>query len=109
MAAVVSLSSQIGWSGVEHKQRSASRTVVVLSAKVYCQGKSHVGLIRDMSREGLFVYSDFAPNLGESLRIEIRERNDRDVVSCTGTVVRVESKAAGIAIGIAVRITAYGL
>jgi len=109
MAAGVSLSSQIGWGGWQ-KQRAASRTLVVLSATVHFQGKSHVGLIRDISRDGLFVYSDFLPKVGDIVRVEIKDkRNASDRVLCSGTVVRVESKAVGSAIGIALKITTYGL
>ena len=110
MAASVSLSSQVGWNGGWLKQRAASRTLVVLSATVHFQGKGHVGLIRDISRDGLFVYSDFMPKLGDSIRVEIKDRgNGTSRVLCCGAVVRVESKAAGSAIGIAVQITTYGL
>jgi hypothetical protein len=110
MAAGVSLSSQIGWTGGWQKQRAASRTLVVLSATVHFQGKAHVGLIRDISRDGLFVYSDFQPRLGDGVRVEIKDRTDRsDRVLCTGIVVRVEAKSAHSAIGIAVRINGYGV
>ena len=78
MAAGVSLSSQIGWGGWQ-KQRAASRTLVVLSATVHFQGKSHVGLIRDISRDGLFVYSDFLPKVGDIVRSTIRPAGTRRI------------------------------
>ncbi|MGZ4815075.1 MAG: PilZ domain-containing protein [Terriglobales bacterium] len=109
MATAFSLGSQMGWNGEWPKQRSASRTLVVVSATVHFQGKNHVGLIRDISRDGLFVYSDFRPKLGENLTIEITEKGGSDRVLCGGTVVRVESKSAGSAIGIALKITSYGV
>ncbi len=110
MATGYSLSAQMGWSTGWPKQRAASRTLVVLSATVQFQGKGHVGLIRDISREGMFVYSDFTPKVGETVRVEIKEKDkSSDRVLCSGTVVRVESKSSGAAVGIALKITSYGV
>ena len=83
------------------ERRSAKRHLVVHTSTIYWGDRRHVGLIRDVSRNGLFVYSDFAPAIGEELHIRLRR------ISCSGTVVRVESKPAGAAIGIAIRIAAY--
>jgi len=110
MATGYSLSAQMGWGTGWPKQRAATRTLVVLSATVHFQGKNHVGLIRDISRDGLFVYSDFVPKVGDSLRVEIKDKNKSDDrVLCSGTVVRVESKNSGAAVGIALKITSYGV
>lgn len=89
------------------KQRASIRTLVVLPATIHFQEKGHVGLLRDISPEGLFVYSDFAPSVGDSLDIDIGDRRNGagKRVSCTGIVVRVESKGDGAAVGIALRIT----
>ena len=108
--AAASLTAQIGWHDGWQKQRSTARTLVVLSATVRFQGRSHVGLIRDMSRDGLYVYSDFAPKMGDTLRIELRDRDGhfKNPAWCTGIVVRVESKGTGAAVGIAVKITEHG-
>ncbi|HVZ18161.1 MAG TPA: PilZ domain-containing protein [Terriglobales bacterium] len=109
--ATASLGAQIGWKGGWERQRASNRTLVVVSAKVEFDGKSHIGLIRDISRHGLFVYSDFTPNLGDSMKVILRESNDSLTggVSCLGQVVRVESKGAGTATGIALKIIGYGI
>ena len=91
------------------KQRASIRTLVVLPATVHFREKDHVGLLRDISPEGLFIYSDFTPCVGDSLSVDIGDaRNPSGKrISCSGVVVRVESKATGAAIGIALRITAH--
>lgn len=93
------------------EHRTAERTLVVASGLVYFQENRHVGLIRDISRMGLFVYSDFCPRVGDTLRVVVNGRNtgSDEPVTCMGTVVRVESKGAGAAIGIALKISAFEL
>ena len=46
------------------------------SGTVYFRENRHVGLIRDISREGLFVYTDFKPNIGDTLRVVVNGRNE---------------------------------
>lgn len=95
--------------GERREHRISIRTLIVASGTVYFRENRHVGLIRDISREGLFVYTDFKPNIGDTLRVVVNGRNEASdqPVTCTGTVVRVESKATGAAVGIALKITAY--
>src|ERR1700761_7134808 len=77
-------------------KRLSARKLVVAPCLVYFRDRRHVGLIRDISSSGLFVYSDFEPVLGETLRIVITQRDDfaSATVACQGEVVRVESRPA---------------
>jgi len=76
---------------------------------VYLRDQRHVGLIRDISATGLFAYSDFTPEIGDGVRVVLTERTEggTKTISCSGVVVRVESKAAGAATGIAVQVGGY--
>jgi PilZ domain len=82
------------------ERRSSPRTFMVCGVRIYRGESRHVGLIRDVSNGGLFVYSDFAPAVGETLRLEFRS------ALFVGRVIRVEVKDSGAATGIAVVITA---
>lgn len=68
----------------------------------------HVGVIRDLSEGGIFLYSDFKPPLGTRVLVAFAApqtgRNAR--IYCEGTVVRVEQVRAGAAPGIALQFTA---
>jgi hypothetical protein len=68
----------------------------------------HAGVLRDISEDGMFLYSDFKPTLGTPLRITLRSGfGDRygSSLYCEGIVVRVEQVRPGAAPGIAVRLT----
>jgi hypothetical protein len=95
--------------GNQPNQRQSTRKLVVAPCVLYFQDRRHVGLIRDISSSGLFAYSDFQPALGETLRIVITKRDDfaSGTVACQGEVVRVESKAAGAATGIALKVGGF--
>jgi hypothetical protein len=111
MAAIATKMESLARRGVKDQpnQRQSTRKLVVAPCIVYFHDQRHVGLIRDISSGGLFAYSDFQPTLGETLRIVITKRDDFDnaTVACHGEVVRVESKAAGAATGIAVKVGGY--
>jgi len=90
-------------------QRASRRTLVVAPCVIFSREQRHIGLIRDISTTGLFAYSDFTPGLGETLRIVLTECTETGTktVTCHGVVVRVESKGAGAATGIALRVAGY--
>lgn len=92
--------------GTHGEQRRALRLLTTAPAVVYAGGERHVGLVRDLSASGLFVYSDFTPATDTELRLTIRLSRDDKKTSlfiCKGTVVRVEDSRNGAAVGIAVR------
>jgi hypothetical protein len=61
-------------------------------------------MVRDVSREGIFLYSDFAPAIGSQLNINVVLSEQRLKLSCQATVVRVEQISPGAAPGIAARL-----
>ena len=79
------------------------------AADVRCESYPgvHVGVLRDISEHGMFIYSDFKPTIGTKLRITLRSTfgNASDAgVYCEGIVVRVEQVRVGAAPGIAIRL-----
>ncbi len=92
--------------GTHGEQRRALRLLTTAPAVIYLEGERHIGLVRDLSSTGLFVYSDFAPALDAELKLTIQLSRDDKKTSlfiCKGNVVRVENSGIGAAIGIAVR------
>jgi hypothetical protein len=92
--------------GAHGDQRRALRLLTTASAAVYFNDERHVGLVRDLSATGLFVYSDFTPAIDTELKLTIQlSRDDKKTALfiCQGKVVRVESSINGAAIGIAVK------
>lgn len=91
--------------GTHGEQRRALRLLTTAPAVVYMNGERHIGLVRDLSATGLFVYSDFTPTLDTELSLTTRlSRNEKKtaVFVCKGTVVRVEASRNGAAVGIAI-------
>ncbi len=92
--------------GTHGEQRRALRLLTTAAAVVYMNGERHIGLVRDLSATGLFVYSDFTPSLDTELNLSIRLSRDEKktaVFVCKGIVVRVEDSRNGAAVGIAIR------
>jgi len=92
--------------GTHGEQRSALRLLTTAPAVIQSDGERHIGLVRDLSSTGLFIYSDFTPELGTKLEITIRmaqEKNKSLIFLCTGTVVRKEDARNGSAVGIGVQ------
>lgn len=92
--------------GTHGEQRRALRLLTTAPAVIYMDGERHVGLVRDLSASGLFVYSDFTPAIDTELQLTIRLSSDDKKTSlfiCKGTVVRVEDSNKGAAVGIALQ------
>jgi len=98
-----------GLLGGQANQRASRRRLVVTPCVLYDHERRHIGLVRDISATGLFAYSDFTPGIGETLRVVLTEHIEgvTKTVSCTGIVVRVETKAVGAATGIALKVGGY--
>lgn len=85
-------------------QRSSPRKLLVCPIYIhFSQGTVH-GILRDISADGIFFYSNFKPSLGMNLNFTLRI-NDRNVTG-TGEVVRIEENRPGAAIGVAVKMRA---
>ena len=87
-------------------RRAAERQFVCLPAWVifYQFGQQkHVAMVRDISRQGIFFYSDLRPAPGDEIEFVIKfpKWTKTAPVACKGTVVRVEHAAPGAAIGVA--------
>lgn len=98
--------------GVQPEQRHASRFFVTAATKVRTQTgrEEHVGLVRDFSGSGIFVYSDFRPECGSRLEVILRtsKMSPRHVsIAFRGKVVRVEPSTSGAAVGIALAVDEY--
>jgi|SRR5437588_11847074 len=93
--------------------RAAKRKFVRLPAWVifYRNGrKKHVAMVRDMSRQGIFFYSDFRPS-GEEIEFVMKfpKWTNTAPIACKGIVVRVENPVPGAAIGIAISLTRFAV
>jgi PilZ domain len=89
------------------EQRQADRNFVIAPAAIDIGGESHVGLVRDVSSSGMFVYSDFIPDCGTTIQLKMQLRVDplrAELFDCEGTVVRVQGADPGAAVGIAVKL-----
>jgi hypothetical protein len=61
----------------------------------------YVGLVRDVSSDGIGIYSNFNPDPGSRVELEIRVRRSTATVCCSGKVVRaVADKSHATMIGI---------
>jgi hypothetical protein len=98
--------------GTHGEQRRALRLLTTAPAIIFVEDERHIGLVRDLSSTGLFVYSDFAPAPGTELKMTIRlarDKNKSALFLCTGIVVRIEDSHNGAAVGIAVKFEGEGL
>jgi len=98
--------------GAQPDQRNASRFFVTAATKIRTGDdcEEHVGLVRDLSGNGIFVYSDFTPECGSRLEVILRTSKMRPrhvSIACRGKVVRVEPSASGAAVGIALAVDEY--
>ena len=102
MSAYLTTVDGSSWSGVSRERRDSKRYNLLRSATVYRSDGRHVGVVRNVSEDGLLFYAVFIPTLGEQLRI-IVDGTPR-AIRLTGTVARVEYHAVPDTVGIAVRI-----
>ena len=94
------------------QQRAAKRKFVRLPAWVIfyrVNQKKHVALVRDISRKGIFFYSDFRPQLGQDIEFVMKfpKWTNTAPIACQGTVVRLECPTPGAAIGIAASLKTF--
>jgi hypothetical protein len=93
--------------GALSKKRSTARVQTRRTAWLTFKSSrehEHVALVRDISVQGVFFYSDFLPTLGDQLDfvVEYLNGSSRVRLHLKGTVVRVEQAAPGSAAGVAV-------
>ena len=88
--------------------RVASRTLSILPLTVKSNGKTSVGLLRDISSAGLFFFANLNPTMGAELLVSTSAGDQGLKMCCKCRVVRVEPSAEGVATGIGVTIEGYG-
>jgi PilZ domain-containing protein len=93
----------------QDEQRASARTPINQPGTVTFQstnkGREHVAHVRDVSAEGVYFYSDFAPDTGATvvLRFLMPVLDRKMRLECHAQVLRVEANAQGAAIGVAAR------
>ncbi len=85
------------------KERRSPHLLWTAPVTIDVDGVRHLGLVRDVSREGIGLHSTFCPKRGARLELQIRVPRSPATIFCVGTVVRAVSEGAGGAtmIGIA--------
>lgn len=87
------------------ERRSSQRIFMHAAAEIRCSGsmRKYVAVVRDISEDGLFLYTDCKPVLGTKLRIKLSSSSGEPttIIYCEGAVVRVEQGRVG-ANGVAV-------
>src|SRR5579859_421511 len=85
-------------------KRSNSRSLVIFPISITGDDgtETHSGIVRDISKDGIFFYSSYKPQLQETISFVLHMSGNK--ISCTGQVLRVEQKAPGAAVGVAVKI-----
>lgn len=83
-------------------RRRSPRRLLMSSGTIRWAGKRHLGLVRDLSHGGIYIYSHFVPSVGDQIEVSLVGESSTSVVR--GTVLRVLSPAPGAATGVAVRI-----
>ena len=85
-----------------NQQRSATRKFLRLPAWMVfyrVNFKKHVAIVRDMTRQGIFFYSDIRPQVGEEVAFVMKfpKWSHRSLIACKGKVVRVEQAIPALA------------
>ena len=95
-----------------NQQRSSTRKFLRLPAWMVFYGDSfqkHVAMVRDMTRQGIFFYSDVRPQLGEEIAFVMKfpKWTQSSPIACKGKVVRIEQAVPGAAIGVALSLSRF--
>jgi len=89
-----------------HKNRSSRRQMLHSAAQISVPGDGeHHGIVRDLSPEGIFLYSNFRPEIGSDIAVSFTTRVGKEMVKIysMAKVVRVQQVVSGAAPGIALR------
>jgi predicted amino acid-binding ACT domain protein len=85
-------------------QRCSPRSLVIFPISITGNdgAETHAGIVRDISKDGIFFYSSYKPQPQETITFILHMSGNK--IACTGQVLRVEQKAPGAAVGVAVKI-----
>src|SRR5215472_954193 len=86
-------------------QRSSPRSFIVCPISLTFEAGTAHGILRDISENGMFVYSNYRPQLESTINFSLRLGEKH--ITGSGDVIRVEQSSPGAAIGIAVRFSSY--
>lgn len=98
---------------VDTAQRAERRRLLRLPAWIIFykvdQRKKHVCIVRDMTRSGVFFYSDFRPNVGDVIEFLLKfpKWTKTAALALKGEVLRVEQPDPYAHPGIAVRLSRF--
>ena len=90
------------------KNRSSRRQMVHSAAQISVAGNGeHNGIVRDLSSDGIFLYSNFKPAIGADIAVTFTTRVGKEMVKIFthAKVVRVQQVVSGAAPGIAAQFT----
>ena len=91
-----------------HQNRSTRRQLIHSAAQISVPGDGeHNGIVRDLSSEGIFLYSNFKPQVGVDIAVTFTTRVGKEMVKIFthAKVVRVQQVVSGAAPGIAAKFT----
>src|SRR5256885_5347959 len=91
-----------------HKDRSSRRQMIHSAAQISVAGHGeHNGIVRDLSSDGIFLYSNFKPAVGADIAVTFTTRMGKEMVKIFthAKVVRVQHVVSGAAPGIAAQFT----
>lgn len=64
-----------------HQNRSSRRQLIHSAAHISVQGDGeHNGIVRDLSSEGIFLYSNFKPQVGADIAVTFTTRVGKEMV-----------------------------
>ena len=90
------------------KTRKSQRQMMHSAAQITVLGDGeHNGIVRDLSSEGIFLYSNFKPQVGADIAVTFTTRIGKEMVKIFthAKVVRVQQVVSGAAPGIAAKFT----
>ena len=98
--------------GTYQQPRAVTRKLLRLPAWiVFYRGSltKYVAMVRDMTREGIFFYSDFKPAVGDQIEFVLKfpKWTNTGVVACKGKILRVEQTAQDARTGVAVSLNRF--
>jgi hypothetical protein len=88
------------------KNRSSRRQLIHSAAQISVAGNGeHNGIVRDLSSDGIFLYSNFKPAVGADIAVTFTTRVGKEMVKIFthAKVVRVQQVVSGAAPGIAAK------
>ena len=91
-----------------HPNRRSRRQLIHSAAHISVAGNGeHNGIVRDLSSDGIFLYSNFKPPVGADIAITFTTRVGQEMVKIYthAKVVRVQQVVSGAAPGIAAQFT----